>query len=163
MKIKKAQQSVGMSFGMIFSIILIIAFVAFAFKAITFFLDFGSSSQLIQFYEDFQDKIDDAWTTASLEEIYEFDLPSQITHVCFANFSAPLTGTQELSSQIKSYDYDSNIFLIPQKKASTPMREIEHLDIESITRIQNPFCVENPGAITIVKELGSQKVLIEEL
>ncbi len=159
---KKAQQSVGMSFGMIFSIILIVIFVAFAFMAIKFFLNFGSSSQVVQFYESFQGEIDNAWSSASVEKPYEINLPKKITHICFANFSAPLTADQELSSQIKSYDYESNLFLIPQKAAfGFKSKTIEHLEISKITRNQNPYCIPNPGVIIIKKELGSKKVIVE--
>lgn len=162
MQNKKAQQAVGMSFNTIFSLILIIAFVAFAFVAVKFFLNLQQTTQVGQFYQNFQTEIDNARSSTTTEIEYSIKLPNKITHVCFANMSKEKNADKEIVSQIISYDYESNVFLIPQNAVTTKsMSFIEGLDIETITKNQNPYCVEaKDGIITIIKNAYSKLVSV---
>ncbi len=161
MRNKKAQQSVGMSFGVIFSIILIIAFVSFAFIAIKFFLGFQKTAQITQFYNNLQSEVDKARGLSSIEKEYEINLPKGITHVCFMNTSKEKTSDQSLSSQILMYDAESNVFLIPQKETKgSSSKKINYINIEEITRLQNPYCVESSNALFIIKDSFSKNIII---
>jgi hypothetical protein len=79
----KKRGQMKMSFGMIFSIILIIAFLAFAFYAIRNFLGMQQEVQINQFKENFQDDIDRLWKGTSGSKLVEYPLPSRIEKVCF--------------------------------------------------------------------------------
>ena len=72
-----------LSFGMIFSILLIIAFLAFAFYAIKNFLGMQQDIQLKQFQGNFQHDIDKLWQVTSGTKEVEYPLPSNIKEVCF--------------------------------------------------------------------------------
>lgn len=72
-----------MSFGMIFSIILIIAFLAFAFYAIKSFLQMQQDIQINQFTENFQKEIDTLWKSTSGTKSVEYIIPSKVENVCF--------------------------------------------------------------------------------
>ncbi len=72
-----------MSFGMIFSIILIIAFLAFAFYAIRSFLGMQQDVQINQFTENLQNDVDRLWKSTSGTKNVEYALPSKIEEVCF--------------------------------------------------------------------------------
>ena len=72
-----------MSFGMIFSIILIIAFLAFAFYAIKNFLGMQQEIQINQFTENFQGDVDRLWKSTAGNKTVEYTLPSKIGNVCF--------------------------------------------------------------------------------
>ena len=72
-----------MSFGMIFSIILIIAFLAFAFYAIRSFLGMQQEVQINQFTENFQSDVDKLWKSTSGTKAVDYALPSKIEEVCF--------------------------------------------------------------------------------
>lgn len=158
---KRAQQSVGMSFNLIFSLVLIIAFIVFAFVAIKFFMNMQETAQLVQFYENLQSEINSARSSTTTEKYFEIKLPKKITHVCFANMTKERTAPQHLASQITSHAPDFNVYLIPQKKLQNhASKRIEYLDIEAITENQNPYCVETNTKLLIKKEAFSKLVII---
>jgi hypothetical protein len=151
---KRGQQSsFGMSFGMIFSIFLIIIFVATAIIVITVFLDFSSSANVGQFMDDFQSEVTKAWRSSGTSKSFDLDLSSDITKVCFANLSAPINAHYDVFREIRYYELDGyNMFLFPASEAEGfGRKEIEHLDINEITRSSNPRCFDNPGKVTISK------------
>jgi len=161
---KRGQQaSFGMSFGMLFSIILIVIFIAAAFIVINVFLDFSGSANIGQFYTGLQSEVNKAWKSSYTSRPFEFDLDKEITHLCFANLSAPITGKQEYYDEILSYEFDEyNIFLIPRGAAGElDVKTIEHIDISKIIARENPYCIKNPGKLNITKETRSRLVLIE--
>ena len=161
---KRGQHILGMPFEIIFGIFLIIVFIIIAFIAIGGFLDIGRSSSVGGFYNDFQGKVDEAWKSQSGESSFKIDLPSEITHVCFANLSAPIKGSyQEKYQMIKDFDvYSANTFLIPPERAEgIAYKMINHLDIGNITKTQNPNCFVSNKEIRIKKEFYSKYVLIE--
>jgi len=83
MKSKKAQMK--LSFGMIFSIILIIVFLAFGFFAIQKFLSFQKEVQITKFYTSFGEDIDGAWKSTRASSEVAYSLPSSVKKVCFSN------------------------------------------------------------------------------
>ena len=56
---------IQISFGMIFSIIIIIAIVAVSIYVITIFLDFNKCGKVVLFYEDLEEEIQKAWESPS--------------------------------------------------------------------------------------------------
>ncbi len=160
MKNKKAQQAIGMSFNVIFSLILIIAFIVFAFVAIKFFMNMQETAQLVQFYENLQSEINSARSSTTTEKYFEISLPKRVTHICFANMTKERTAPQHITTQIKSYADDFNVYLIPQSKGHTSGK-IEHLDIEAITENENPYCVERNTKLLIKKEAFSKLVIVK--
>src|SRR6056297_2746926 len=79
----KKRGQMKMSFGMIFSIILIIAFLAFAFYAIRNFLGMQQEVQINQLKENLQNDVDRLWKSTSGSNPVEYPLPSRIEEVCF--------------------------------------------------------------------------------
>jgi len=89
---KRSQESIGMSFNMIFSIILIIFFLVAAFVAIKYFLGYQKEIQLRTYFQDFQGKVNEFWNSGGSvanENIFggEKTLPSGIDALCYLNFS----------------------------------------------------------------------------
>lgn len=78
---KKGQTQI--SFGMIFSVILIIGFIAFAVWGIKKFLDVSDFAQAEKFKSDFQADIDNMWTSTQGSQALEYALPKKIGQVCF--------------------------------------------------------------------------------
>jgi uncharacterized protein (UPF0333 family) len=90
--IKRDQKGqIHLSFGMIFSIILIIIFIAFAFYAIGKFLSLQDSIKINTFYSTFQTDVKTAWNSAQTSRTMTYTLPSSIKEICFTN-----TGSQNL-------------------------------------------------------------------
>ena len=112
-----------MSFGMIFSIILIIIFIAFAFYAIQKFLKLQENIKIEQFLNNLQSDIDKVWRGSQASQQVEYSLPKKIASVCFKD------------------DEDKNLFF----RSSHPIggRKIEHIDIDKITGGRKEFCIDN--------------------
>ncbi len=166
---KKAQTIFGLSFGVIFSIFIIIFIIGAAIYGITHFLSVGNCSRLGLYYEDIQKEIDKAWTSGIYRGAFssEIDIPSKIDVVCFGNFSAPPLTQQDsfIRDEIEfeiSISPNSNIFMYPVRNAcegELAVNALEHV------HIPNFFCVENSDGQTPVqlsKEPTSQLVLLEK-
>lgn len=160
---KRGQQTMGMPFGMIFSIILIVVFVVIAFIAIGSFLDIGRSAGVGLFYTELQEAVDNSWRGQSSETTFKINLPSEVKTVCFSNLSADITGETEYYNEIKNYEvYEANTFLIPPENAQQMQwKLINHLDIEKITKDQNPYCVSTSQKLKLKKGFYDKLVSIE--
>ncbi len=77
MNMKKGQ--IKLSFGMMFSIILIIFFIAFAFFAIQKFLGLGNTISIGKFVEDFQLNVDKLWEGVKGSQESEYFLPKKLS------------------------------------------------------------------------------------
>lgn len=75
----------NISFGTIFSILLIIIFIAFAFYAITKFLSLQSSVTIGQFTNNLQNDVNTVWNYAEATQPKIYNLPSSIKQICFVN------------------------------------------------------------------------------
>lgn len=160
---KRGQQSVGMSFGMIFAIFLIIVFVAIAFIAIKSFLDLGGSAEVGLFYDDLQGAVDNALRSQESDRSFSISLPSGIEKICFANLSASITNPGPDYDEIRDYVvYDANTFLIPPEKAQgMQWKNIDRLNITNITGEFNPYCVEVDVGLKIKKDFYDRLIRIE--
>ncbi|MFA5173715.1 MAG: hypothetical protein WC438_00875 [Candidatus Pacearchaeota archaeon] len=161
----KAQQSIGMSFGTIFSIIIIIFIVVIAFIAINYFLDLKKCTQLGLFKKDLQEEINRAWHSEKSESEFKAALPSSIKAVCFANFSK--TGAIGISSDI--YDdvsfysiEDANMFFYPSTDAcDIPYQKIENIDLDEIVGIKKAKCFDViDGQISIIIKKERNQALV---
>lgn len=140
---KNAQ--LNLSFGMIFSIILIIAFIGAAFFAIQKFLEMQDAAKVGQFKNNLQNDVDKMWKSFQGSQKVEYSLPNQIEKVCFED------------------DPYENIFF--NSKEFFQRYNINHIDIEKITENENPFCINNKdGKIKMIlkKDYGDNLVKIEE-
>jgi len=144
---KKAQASIGLSFNMIFSILLIIAFVAIAIYVILHFLNLRKCTEVSMFLSDLQDSVDEVWKASSKSMEYSQPLPTQIKYICFADFERAANNNQEIYDRIKRYEvYDASIYFYPEGKAcNMPYYNLKHINVSEITSEQNPYCIENKG------------------
>jgi hypothetical protein len=131
-----------LSFGMIFSIILIIIFMAFTFFAIKKFLELQDTMKVTQFKEDLQSDIDKAWKSESVSQKVSYVLPQKIEKVCF------------------SRDEDPNLYFSPSVFDGKNMK---NLNLEKITGVKTYSCFDvTKGKIsfTLSKEYGEQLVMV---
>lgn len=144
----KKRAQFNLSAGMIFSIILIIAFVAFAFYIIPKFLDLQRTSQVGMFLEDLQEDIDKMWQGAQGSQQVTYNLPSKIEKVCFND--------------------ESEVFFEPFGSSDNDLnyQEVKHFDFEATTDVENPFCIENTNGkikMVIKKDFGDTLVRVENV
>lgn len=160
---KRGQQTMGMPFGIIFAIFLIVVFVVIAFIAVGYFLDIGRSSSVGMFYRDFQAVVDDAMRGQFEESSFEIDLPSEIKEVCFANLSAEITNAGAEYEAIRNYDvYDANVFLVPPEYAQNMQwKLIDRINVSKITESKNPYCVDAGGELIVKKGFYDKLVWVE--
>lgn len=140
----KKRGQLEISFGMIFSIVLIIAFLGFGFYAITKFIDFQNTIKIQKFLSDFQNDVSNMWKSPQGSTNLAYELPTYISSVCFVN--------------------DEYANLIFTAKDIIPGKEIDYLNIKNITSVENPYCIQNvKGAvhITILKDFREQLVRVE--
>lgn len=143
----KKRASIEISFGVIFSIILIIAFIAIAFYVIKNFMNTAECTQVGAFKEDLQGKIDSAFSSSEYSKVESMGLNKNIRFVCFADKSKGEKGTwKEYYNELVKYSYgDKNMFFYPAKSVCSGLQSVklEHLNITKITSSNNPYCVEN--------------------
>jgi hypothetical protein len=140
---KTKKGAMELSFGMIFSIILIIAFMAFAFWGIKKFIDIQKTAQVGMFVDDFKNDVDRVWRSPQSSEKKTYSLPSRIEKVCFSKnselyFEPPGSGGD--------FDYT----------------ELEHLNIEIMASNGN-LCVTNIGGkilFTLKKDFDEALVTV---
>lgn len=133
-----------LSFGMIFSIILIIIFVAFAFFAIKKFIGIQDAMKIGQFTDRLQSDVDKLWRGSQGSQEVEYFLPTNVEAVCFVDKD------------------DEN--LIFHSQSFIEAKNIEHLDIEKITT-DGEFCIESVKSkvkMTLKKNHGEALVIITE-
>lgn len=130
---------IQISFGMIFSIILIIALVGVSFYVIMHFLDLRECTSTGLFYQDIENRIASAWSAVEVQEVYKGRLPGGIDEVCFGNSSTiPLPGYEDEFAMFKKYyELDENVFLYPPGKVCTGLEKhkLEHITTSEF------FCV----------------------
>ncbi|MBU3923525.1 MAG: hypothetical protein KJ592_01265 [Nanoarchaeota archaeon] len=160
---KRAQQTMGMPFGMIFAIFLIVVFIVIAFIAVSGFLDTGKSASVGMFYDELQGAVDNAISGQSSEVSFKIDLPSGIKKVCFADLSSEITNRGAEYDAIKNYDvYEANVFLVPPKYAQNMQwKLIEKINISKITAVKNPYCVGVEEGLVVKKGFYDKLVWVE--
>ncbi len=168
MKAKRGQGQMHLSFGMIFSIILIIIFIIFAFYAIKKLLDLQKNVTAKQFAKNLETDINKIWQGSGGSQEVTYNIPSEINYVCFVDYSAAKKGNmQNLYITLKkAYTGDENAFFYPLGTAKgSDSIEVIHLNLGEITSINNPFCIiNNNGKVKMIltKNYGEALVTIKE-
>jgi hypothetical protein len=138
---KKAQMKI--SFGMIFSIILIIVFISFAFFGIKKFINLQEEVVLQKFPKDLQDDVDKLWNSnqGSVELSYSLSKRS-VSEVCFEN---------------DGYD---NLAIKNKEGKTIGRKNIEHLSFEGRVCFEN---TEGKISIFLEKNYGESEVKISKI
>lgn len=132
-----------MSFGMIFTIILVIVFIAFAFYAIKGFLNLQKNIQTKQFFENFQKETDRMYQSSYGSKKVSFNLPSNVEKICFKN------------------QQEKNVLL--DLKKGVEEKTINYLNNEKILNGRSEVCatvIKNKIEFTFSKEYGEDLVTI---
>jgi|SRR3989344_5425014 len=107
-----------LSFGMIFSIIIIVATIAVAFYFITKVFSAQECTKIELFKRDLQDSINKVWRSPFGQEPFTSALPSGVTKVCIGDVAmAGTVYTKVLESLDPYLDPNENLFFYPPKEA----------------------------------------------
>jgi len=138
---KRGQMKI--SFGMIFSIILIIFFIAFAIYAVQKFLGVQSFANQDQFINDLQTDVTNAWSSGPTNQPETYSLSNSVAEVCFTN-----TGADNLLLYDKSG--------IPKQSAN-----IDHLNLTATVGKGNEKCFNNTdGKVNLVIKRDFGDILV---
>lgn len=150
---KKGQETMGLPFGMMFALFLIVVFIVIAFIAVKSFLDIGDCAQVGTFYDDLQKAVNGALNGQYSQSDFKIRLSSGIEKVCFTNLSIGGVAHTPEWEMIKYYDiYNVNTFLIPPEKGcNMEYKLISGINISKTTDNSNPYCVENGDTLKINK------------
>lgn len=158
---KRGQGVFGLSYGVIFSIIVIIAVIALAFYAINYFLGLNKCTEVGFYFQDLEKEIDRAWAASTHRSSFEIEVPSGITHACFGPLSGNVVNAED--SAIKTVLQENfpgpnhNIFIYPIEKACDGdlfSFQIEHATAERF------FCIDLRDSNTIRLEKNSDESLV---
>jgi len=110
---------IQLSFGMIFSIIVIIATIAVAFYVIGKFVVFSRCVDAGSFYTDLNDEVDKAWKSPLTQDVFTGNVPKGVESVCFGNIeSADKVVYKNEYQGLKLYkNQKANVFIYPSTKA----------------------------------------------
>lgn len=166
----KNKGEMQISFGMIFSIIMIIIFITFAFYGIGKFLSIQNTAQAGKFANDLQNDIDKMWKSSQGSQEQEYFLPSKVKYVCFTNYEDKDVSRGSYANFFEetrqAFFEEENLFLYPIGSGEGfDSVALEHLDIEKITEEDNPLCFANENGkvvFTIKKNFGEALVTISE-
>ena len=132
----------NLSFGMIFSIILIIMFLAFGFYGIKALLNMQKQAQLKLFINDFSDNVAELWQSREVNDWErEYTVPANIENICFEKGEFNLR--------------------INFKEDPSVSEKIEHLNTAKILEQENPFCINRVnGKIYMILSLEEGEDLV---
>ena len=160
---KRAQETMGMPFGLIFTIMLIVLFIVIAFIVIKHFVSIGDCAKVGLFYNNFQTKVNEALESQSFSNVtFAVSLPSGVKKVCFGNLTAEITNPADFDA-IHFYQFqDANMFLSPPEQAcDMPYKLIKYINITRITSSSNPYCVDVSKGLQIKKDFYDKRVIIQ--
>ncbi|MAG02683.1 hypothetical protein CMI42_05075 [Candidatus Pacearchaeota archaeon] len=163
---KRSQQILGLSFGMIFSILLIVFFIIISFIVIKQFLHAQGCAEVGIFVDKFKLDVKKTWNSQIDSHTFKGILPSGIEYVCFADLSVDAQGGfEEIGYDLGLYGgKNANMFFHPTGKAcEIPYHNVPNLNIERIIDKRNPNCIEVDGGkveIKVEKKLSDKFVNI---
>lgn len=149
---------IEMSFGMIFSIIIIIGVIATAFYVISYFLRLGNCTEISLFYQDFQKATDKTWASTISQDVFTGKIPSGIDKVCVGDLNANSSGYSQEREFLKKYrNQNANVFLYPGVKSCNSNLVIYKLNH---AKIEGFFCKEvESGKVSFTISKNSNEVL----
>ncbi len=153
--------AIELSFGMIFSIIIMIAIIGVAIYAISAFLSIGKTSQLAIFHQKFQEKVEEIWSSSITNKVVDFNIPNSAEFVCFGNLDEESYNPnfeneyEELRKYASGFEQkNTNRFIYPPGKAKDfAYKKIDKIDTSELVNGFDCFEVNNGNVkIRFVKE-----------
>jgi len=149
-----------LSFGILFSIFLIIVFIFFAFKIIVIFLDVGECADTGKFFSEFQSAVDRARLSSSSTQSFKINLDPSIDSICFFDLDSPMIGP---NSEPDSWSPGDNFFMQYGSLGCNQLSNYEFngINVTKIIEDSNPRCFGNGDEVIIKKSVYSRLVDLE--
>ena len=157
---KKGQMKI--SFGMIFSIILIIMFISSAIWGIKAFIGVKDKLLLTDFKEDLQADVNGLWKATSSGNVNrEYILPTSVKEICFVDTDSKIDDSDKYF-ELHLVSNEHNIAFYPADFGVQNSFDLLHFDLENLK--ENPYCVQNTEGkvrVSLIKEKGETLVKVE--
>ncbi|MFH1608232.1 MAG: hypothetical protein ABIA78_03795 [archaeon] len=160
---RSKRSQMKLSFGMIFSIILIVFFLVFAFYAIMKLLEVQDSIKVGKFLDKIQSDVDKMWKGSQGSQEEPYSLPEKIEYVCFGDYSSSSKGENRnfYETLKQAYYSDENLFFYPIGSAGDlGSKKVNHIDLDKMTERDNPFCIKNYGKVKLTIKKGFNENLV---
>lgn len=159
----KKRGQMQISFGMIFSILLIMAFIAFVIYIIIYFLNFSNRVKIEQFEDELQKHVDGIRAGYQGSKVVNLGLPKKIKKVCFIDNSQPAKGVdRDMYNDFIMINTVENVMYFPE--GSSEGKEgfkLNYINISNITGMANPYCVENKkGKVSLMVQMKYEESLV---
>ena len=154
----KNKRGFEMSFSFIFSVILIAVIIFVSFYVIGKFIGVKNCAEQGLFYDKFQEKIDRAWNSEIVSDVFEGQVPSGVKKVCLGDISVRSSIPEYEELQYASLR--SNVFMYPPKNSCEGLdsNKINHLGF-NYTGIK---CFDVKGGKVVINiEKGSSDSLVK--
>jgi hypothetical protein len=159
---KKGQFSI--SFGMIFSIIIIIFSIAIAVYVINYFLKLQSCTEVVDFYTNLKSEVDNAYGASIANKELSLGVPGGVDEVCFGDVNlARDTNPTEYKSLSLLSERGYNVYFYPMNQKCAKAQPGYKLDRAVVDSF---FCVETEGGkvnARLIKEFNQPKVKINKI
>ncbi len=169
-------QIFGLSFQMIFSILLIIVFIIAAGIAARTMINNAEHARIVKFIQELNSETERVWMATTAEKTISLDLPSKIEFVCFADDIKSLDEedfpNREVydSTNFYSDEYNGKVFFydpdVLESYDMTPYTKIlcgsKKKDCLSLEEIDKICCIKNQKGITFTlrKDIGNPNVIL---
>jgi hypothetical protein len=171
----KNRGQLEISFQLIFSLILIAAFLYAAIVGIKYFMNIAEDAKINSFISELQGKVESAWLTTEISQSYELALPGSIKYVCF---SQPNTLTKtglnglnisecdDFSTYLSAFK-SMNMFFCPASaaaKVGAPVYvNIDCRGQDCLQFTKSPYCIKTANGkmtVKLEKNYGEAKVTL---
>lgn len=159
---ERGRGQMKLSFGMIFSILLIIVFLGFGIFAIIKLLGMQDATQILNFKTDLQEDVDTIWKSSKGSQEVSYSLPEAIEEVCFF-YGEDLENKYDDFVLLRMGSENMGFYPFGSAEGNDVTR-INNIDIEEMTFDRNPKCFQvNKGKVsmTLSKDYGDALVSIE--
>ena len=156
LKNKRADGVFGLSFSMIFSIILIVFFIVTAFVAIKFFLGWQKKVMIGTFFDSLESKVKEALNSGSADMTKKYSLPDGVKDVCFIDLNRPKldanTDEKNIYDDVFSHggvnNFKNNVYIYaPNTDYGLSWKTIKNIN----TTAKNPTCVPVKNGIVSLR------------
>ena len=168
MKLRNKKASIEMSFGVLFSIIMIIFVVAIAIYVVVKFIGIGNCGKIASSKDDIQKTVDNVVASDEANRTLSIFLPTGIKQVCFVDKPDRTTSIREpASNKLSQNDYNElkryfnpkyNIYFSPAKEACEMIGGyVRGINVTKMVEKsgENPYCIENiKGRAKLVVKIG---------
>ena len=149
------------SFGMLFSIIIIIFTIAIAVYAINYFLKLKSCTELVGFYDSLKENVDRVYASNFAEQTLKLSVPGETLEVCFGNISEAKTRYPDEYKELERLSTRGyNVYLYPSVKKCSQTQPGIKIDRVYVDKFFCQDIMSNKLDIKLIKEFNEPKVRI---